>query len=110
MLGKTISSPEDLFQVAEERLQAMRIEQAVPFYKAAESAGYGPDACSGGRWICHMLLGDFESAWRESDAIQKRGNPDPHRFWNGRYLKANPCSSAVCMDWETRSNLFVTHR
>ncbi len=31
-----------------------------------------------------MLLGDFESAWAESDAIQRRGKPDPNRFWDGR--------------------------
>lgn len=75
---------EDYFQAAEQRLRGMRIEQAVSFYEAAENAGYDPDACSGGRWICHMLLGDFHTAWLESDAIQKRGQPDPHRFWDGR--------------------------
>ncbi len=31
-----------------------------------------------------MLLGDFEAAWKESDAIACRGNPDPNRFWNGK--------------------------
>src|SRR5581483_7117340 len=31
-----------------------------------------------------MLAGDFESAWLESDAIARRGNPDPHRYWDGR--------------------------
>lgn len=31
-----------------------------------------------------MLLGDFETAWKESDAISRRGNPDPHRFWDGQ--------------------------
>ncbi len=30
-----------------------------------------------------MLEGDFEAAWRESDAIRARGAADPHRFWNG---------------------------
>ncbi len=30
-----------------------------------------------------MLLGEFERAWAESDAIEKRGGVDPHRFWDG---------------------------
>lgn len=33
-----------------------------------------------------MLLGRFESAWRESDAIASRGKPDVNRFWDGRPL------------------------
>ncbi len=31
-----------------------------------------------------MLTGEFELAWRESDAIANRGQPDPNRFWDGR--------------------------
>ena len=27
------------------------------------------------------------SAWRESDAIRRRGAPDPHRFWNGEDIR-----------------------
>jgi hypothetical protein len=72
------------FREAEQRLRCMRIEQAVRFYEMAERAGYDADACSGGRWICHMLLGRFERAWEESDAIAARANPDPHRYWDGR--------------------------
>jgi hypothetical protein len=34
-----------------------------------------------------MLGGDFEAAWQESDAIQLRGAPDPHRFWNGNHFR-----------------------
>ncbi len=30
-----------------------------------------------------MLLGHFEQAWRESDAILARGRPDPNRLWDG---------------------------
>lgn len=36
-----------------------------------------------GRWTKHMLRGDFESAWRESDLIRASGIPDPNRFWDG---------------------------
>jgi Glycosyltransferase family 9 (heptosyltransferase) len=38
------------------------------------------------RWISHMLCGDFEAAWKESDAIRARGGFDPHRFWDGELL------------------------
>lgn len=62
----------------------MRIEEALSLYDLAEQAGCDADSCAGGRWTCHMLLGDCESAWRESDAIAARGRPDPHRFWDGR--------------------------
>jgi hypothetical protein len=30
-----------------------------------------------------MLRGDFEAAWRESDAIRSRGVQDAYRFWQG---------------------------
>ena len=49
----------------------------------AELLGYDADDCSALRWDCWMLLGDFERAWRESDAIAQRGRHDPHRFWDG---------------------------
>ncbi len=35
-----------------------------------------------------MLEGNFELAWRESDAIAQRGKPDPHRFWDGTLLNS----------------------
>jgi hypothetical protein len=33
-----------------------------------------------------MLAGNFAAAWRESDAIRRRGAPDPNRFWAGEGL------------------------
>ncbi len=62
----------------------MRVPQALTLFYQAEQAGCDSDACASGRWTCYMLKGDFERAWRESDAIAARGNPDPHRFWDGR--------------------------
>lgn len=73
-----------LYTQAGERLQRMRVRDALRLFERAERAHYDLDSCAAGRWHCHMLLGDFESAWRESDSIANRGSPDPHRFWDGQ--------------------------
>jgi hypothetical protein len=75
---------ERLYTQASDQLQRMRVREALRLFEDAEQARYDPDSCAAGRWDCHMLLGDFESAWRESDLIAARGNPDPHRFWDGQ--------------------------
>jgi hypothetical protein len=64
----------------------MRISEALELFHAAERAACSPDVCAAGRWTCYMLAGDYEAAWRESDAIEARGNHDPHRFWDGQSL------------------------
>ncbi len=64
----------------------MCVAEALRLFSLAEQANHDPDSCAGGRWICHMLSGDFELAWRESDGITRRANPDPYRFWDGRSL------------------------
>ena len=76
-----------LLWAAEKHLRAMQIEEALPLFDEAENAGCHPDACNAGRWTCHMLLGHYERAWQQSDAITARGNPDPHRFWDGQPLE-----------------------
>ncbi len=73
-----------LFEEAERELRSMRVGEACTRFHLAEEAGYEADACAAERWRCHMLLGEFEAAWMESDAISRRGRPDPHRFWDGR--------------------------
>jgi hypothetical protein len=77
---------EDFFTQAGEELAAMRVRQALELYQSAEAAKYDSDQCAAGRWNCHMLAGEFELAWRESDTIARRGQPDPHRFWDGHPL------------------------
>lgn len=75
-----------LFEEAQRRADAMQIAEARDAFQLAEEAGFNADDCAAGRWTCHMLLGQFESAWKESDAIEGRGHPDPHRFWDGQPL------------------------
>ena len=72
---------------AEERLDARDLAVAHDKFTAAEALGAGADRCSAGRWLASMLRGDFASAWRESDAIRRRGVPDPQRFWNGETIR-----------------------
>lgn len=75
-----------LFRKAQEALDTMRAREALQLFKDAERAGYDPDESAAGSWTCHMLCGEFEEAWLESDAIEKRGKPDPLRFWDGKPL------------------------
>lgn len=76
----------ELLTRAEERLSQMRIAEALRLFDLAECAHHDPDTCAAGRWTCHMLMGHFERAWRESDSIARRGKPDPNRFWDGQPL------------------------
>jgi hypothetical protein len=60
-----------------------RIHDCLELLRAAERSGHDPAACAASRWDCWMLLGRFEEAWKESDAILARGLPDPNRLWDG---------------------------
>ncbi len=77
------ATDESFIRAAREALNEMRISDALRLFDRAELAGDEPDICAAGRWTCYMLSGRFEKAWEESDAIEGRGNPDPHRFWDG---------------------------
>src|SRR5579863_8277866 len=72
-----------LIERGRELLGAGRIREALNVFDQSERAGEPADECSAGRWRCYMLLGHFERAWAESDAICARNAPDPHRFWDG---------------------------
>ena len=72
-----------LADVADATLGAEDLSAALSLYDRAEPDVRDADRCAGGRWMAHMLRGDFGSAWKESDSIRRRGRPDPHRFWNG---------------------------
>lgn len=72
---------------AEERLENRDLRGAVKGFDAAEWLGANPDRCAAGRWMAHILRGELELAWKESDAIRRRGAPDPHRHWNGEDIR-----------------------
>jgi hypothetical protein len=72
---------------AQEWLHRRELNAAIKAFLEAETLGADPASCSAGRWMAHMLQGDFQSAWAESDAIRASGAPDPHRFWQGEDLR-----------------------
>jgi hypothetical protein len=67
---------------AEDHLDKRELSESLRAFEVAATLGADPDRCSAGRWMAHMLLGDFASAWLQSDAIRRRGAFDPHRFLN----------------------------
>jgi len=77
-----MSVPAD-HELAADALARRDIPAALRHIHRAERRGYDPDLCAACRWSCWMLLGRFESAWRESDRIARRGKPDAYRFWDG---------------------------
>src|ERR1700761_3924015 len=64
-------------ELAETLLEQRHVAVTRFLFRRAESRGADPDRCAGGRWIAAMLAGDFNAAWCESDAIRRRGRPDP---------------------------------
>ena len=72
--------------LAEELLARRDLASAQQAFDRAQLEGTDPDCCAGGRWMVHMLRGDFASAWRESDAVRARSAPDPNCLWNGQEL------------------------
>jgi|SRR5579871_4413588 len=72
------------YRRAQDAFSKRCITECLQLLHRAERAGYPPDECAAYRWQCWMLLGRFEDAWRESDAIVGRGQPDPNRLWDGR--------------------------
>ncbi|GAA3748352.1 glycosyltransferase family 9 protein [Terriglobus aquaticus] len=69
---------------AEAHLGAREVERALGVYASIAEPGPAElDRIDGGRWMCHMLAGEYAAAWRCSDAIRARGGEDAHRFWTG---------------------------
>jgi len=72
-----------LFDCGIYRAKQRRATEALDAFYQAEAAGADADACASQRWYCWMLLGEFENAWRESDAIATRNRLVANCFWDG---------------------------
>lgn len=71
---------------ARSALAARLLPDALRLFDLAELKGEDANRCAGGRWETFMLMGDFEAAWKQTDALRMRNAPDPHRMWNGESL------------------------
>jgi hypothetical protein len=87
MSDRDKNTAEVLLHSGEDLLSARSLSEALHRFQQAEAAGAEPDRCAAGRWTTNMLMGNFEAAWQESDAIRRRGTFDPHRFWQGESLR-----------------------
>jgi hypothetical protein len=72
----------NLFAAARHLLADRRIHEALEAYDAAQAQGYPTKECAAGRWNCWMLLGEFERAWLESDAIEANCVRDKSTLWD----------------------------
>ncbi|MBF6568241.1 MAG: hypothetical protein IVW54_05115 [Candidatus Binataceae bacterium] len=73
----------DALKAADELLEQRRVAEALAMYDLAQAEGQTFARCAAGRWTCWMLLGEFDCAWRESDALQASGAADTNLFWDG---------------------------
>jgi hypothetical protein len=79
---------------AETLFRARRIAEAAAAYERAVALGMDAHATAEPRWMCAMLLGAFEQAWRISDEVlrQRAGTSCAHlphhlrRVWDGAPL------------------------
>lgn len=70
----------DALLTARRLFDERQIAEALGCYMAS---GCDPSEDALERWMCHMLLGDFESAWRSTDRLQQYGPPECRLLWNG---------------------------
>lgn len=80
------ATPEQAIALAETHLLKRDLMQAHRALEQAQQLGADPDILCGHRWQVHMLSGDFEQAWQQSDALRQRNAHDPHRFWTGEKI------------------------
>jgi hypothetical protein len=84
-VAPTASAQETLAH-AEAFLLKRDLPQARQALEQARRLGADPDTISGNLWQLHMLSGDLEQAWQQSDALRQRNAPDPHSFWTGDHI------------------------
>jgi hypothetical protein len=56
---------------AEQLFELRRVSEALAAYEEAAAAGCDSDLCRARRWLCAMLLGNFERAWAISDRVRE---------------------------------------
>ena len=80
-------SRENVLSAAEDLLAKRRLDAALRRFEEAEEMGADPDACAAGRWLIHMLRGDFAAAWKESRTSRQGGKADENCLWRGEDVR-----------------------
>ncbi len=80
------ATAEETLARAEALLLKRALPQAQQVFEQAQLLGADPNTLAGDLWQLHMLAGDFEQAWQQSDALRQRSAPDPHRLWTGESI------------------------
>ena len=83
-MGTPASPAEVAFQKGAESFARREIETALTAFDTAQSLGHDAAACSGYRWQCWMLLGEFPRAWRESEFISSLRASAATELWDGQ--------------------------
>jgi len=78
--------PLEWFNRGIDRLALRLPAEAIRYFDTAETLGWDKPACAAQRWICWMLLGELEEAWRESEGIAAEGGAAPGCLWDGQPL------------------------
>jgi hypothetical protein len=71
-------------EYAEQLLERRDLAAAEAAFQIASYEGIDPNRCAAGLWLTYMLQGNFAAAWKQSDAILSRGEPDISCFWHGQ--------------------------
>ena len=72
-----------LLREAETLLEQRDLQAALAQFQSAERQGANARYCLYGKWMTHMLGGNFEAAWRESDRARAWGLDNGAAFWRG---------------------------
>ena len=71
---------------AETLLNSRNVDEALTALRDAEASGADRGRCVAGRWLAHMLNGDFTAAWDESHTIRADSRMDPNCLWRGEAI------------------------
>jgi hypothetical protein len=84
------------FETAEYLFSENRLGDALEYYRLAQIKGLDNDEGLARRWLCSMMLGRFEEAWRETDRSERKRLARNElqdqlpfhlrRVWNGQAL------------------------
>lgn len=84
--GVNVAAAECWKNLADAHFARRAIREALTCLGYAARLGLTPHEAIGRRWMCWMMLGDYERAWRESDLLAHLHDAGdaPGHLWDGR--------------------------